>query len=288
MKSASCVYWKIRYKFMTWSYAFSARWFAHSGITKEKRNPELIVSLTSFPARIPTLHLCIETLLQQTIKPDRIILWLSKSEILPEELPASLTRLEKRGLEIKWCKNTRSYRKLIPTLHDYPDALIVTADDDIFYPKTWLEQLYTAYQKEPEYIHCHRAHLIKYSPDGNSLPYLQWGYLSMGIQGPSLDIIPTGVGGVLYASNHLNSEIMNEQAFLELCPKADDIWFKAMSLLNNVQCKKVSPYCFPLREINIKNNKTLSDDNYQRGENDSQIDAVAARYGVFKSSKIVD
>ena len=48
------------------------------GVTTEKRDTRLIVSLTSFPARIKTVHQTINTLLRQTVKPDHIILWLSE------------------------------------------------------------------------------------------------------------------------------------------------------------------------------------------------------------------
>ena len=55
------------------------------GITVERRTPQYIVSLTSFPARINTAHLAINTLLQQTFKPDRIILWLASEQFAKKE-----------------------------------------------------------------------------------------------------------------------------------------------------------------------------------------------------------
>ena len=47
-----------------------------SGILAGKREARLIVSLTSYPARINTLHESIHTLLSQTLKPDYVTLWL--------------------------------------------------------------------------------------------------------------------------------------------------------------------------------------------------------------------
>lgn len=52
---------------------------------------KIVVSLTSFPARIKKVHIVIESLLNQTIKPDKIILWLSKEQfehyyVLPSKL----------------------------------------------------------------------------------------------------------------------------------------------------------------------------------------------------------
>ena len=117
-------------------------------VTNEKRVPQIIVSLTSYPDRIYDIHYCLYSLLNQNFKPDKLILWLSKEEFpkLDENLPSRILKLKKHGLEIKWTeKNFRSYNKLIHSLKEYPNEIIVTADDDIFYPGDWLESLYENY-----------------------------------------------------------------------------------------------------------------------------------------------
>ena len=132
-------------------------------MTTEKRNPQLIVSLTTFPARINTVHKTINTLLQQTVKPDKLILWLAKEQFANKEddLPQNLLKLKDFGLEIKWCEDLRSYKKLVPTLREFPNDIIVTADDDLYYQKDWLESLYNAYLKAPQNIYTRRACAIK-------------------------------------------------------------------------------------------------------------------------------
>lgn len=285
------VYRNLRYHLLQAHHGISARFSRRSGVTENKREPELIVSLTTIPERIDHIHLCLDSLLRQSLKPDRLILWLSESDdpdrprIKANSLPADLVRCVARGLEIRWYKDIRSYRKIIPALHTHPDALIVTADDDLFYPKHWLRQLYEPYQREPQYIHCHRAHRILRDSSGVVLPYRQWEWLAGNDIGPSFDLLPTGVGGVLYAPEHLHPEVLNEAAFLELCPKADDVWLKAMSLLASVSCKKVARRTFKLIEIRIPNNRTLCSENYDQDGNDPQIMAVANKYGVFYGNR---
>lgn len=110
-------------------------------------------------------------------------------------------------------------------------SVIVTADDDMFYPKDWLKILYDSYQAEPQYIHCHRAHLMVKAPDGKLKKYRDWKLRSPGIQGPSPLLFPTGIGGVLYPPGFLHKEVFNEAVFMRICPTGDDIWLKAMSLL---------------------------------------------------------
>ena len=121
--------------------------FKDSGIKEQPRNPKLIVSLTSFPERMYDLHFCLYSLLTQTLKPDEVILWLAAEEFPNKEadLPQKVLQLKDNGLTIKWCENIGSYKKLIPTIREYPNDIIVSADDDIFYPAEWLERLYNSY-----------------------------------------------------------------------------------------------------------------------------------------------
>lgn len=281
------LYHAIRYRWLEYTHRASVAWSSALGVTTVKREPELIVSLTTIPERLGTVAWCLDSLLRQSLKPDQLILWLSESSepgrpvINQTSLPTNLLRLVPRGLEIRWCKDIRSYRKIIPTMRAHPAALIVTADDDIFYPRCWLKTLYEAYQKEPEYVHCHRAHLMKYDAAGVAMPYQQWDMLATGYQGPSFDLFPTSGGGALYAPGHLHHEMLNDDAFMRLCPNADDVWLKAMSILANVPCKKVAPITFPLIEVRIPNNRTLCSENVTLNGNDVQIKAVADRYGVF-------
>lgn len=61
------------------------------GVTSVKRKQKIVVSLTSYPARIDTVWLTIETLLRQSMKPDELILWLAdeqfpSKDLLPKKL----------------------------------------------------------------------------------------------------------------------------------------------------------------------------------------------------------
>ena len=119
---------------------------------------QLVVSLTSYPERLAVVHLTVESILRQELKPTAIVLWLSEDEIAPSDVPANLRRQQERGLDIRFVPgNYRSYKKLIYAAQHYPDAVIVTADDDVCYPKHWLRDLWAASQESPEKIG--RAHV---------------------------------------------------------------------------------------------------------------------------------
>lgn len=156
-------------------------------------------------------------------------------------MPESLLVFKNHGLEISWCEgNIKSYKKLIPTLQAYPDAVIVTADDDVIYPKDWLRKLVNAYKSNPDYIHCHRAHKIDFDKEGKLLPYNDWlSCVSYKEVIPSFLNFFTGMGGVLYPPHCFYADILDTHKFLSLAPHQDDIWFWAMAVCNGVKVNVV-------------------------------------------------
>ena len=117
------------------------------GINQEKvRKEKVIVSLTSYGRRVgEILPFTVISLLRQTYKPDLVLLWLDDEHWNDGNLPFILKRLKKKGLTIRYCKDIKSYKKLIPTLEVYPDDLIITCDDDFFYRRNMVERLVAEY-----------------------------------------------------------------------------------------------------------------------------------------------
>ena len=74
---------------------------------------------------------------------------------------------------------------------------------------------------------------------GELRPYTDWNMLSRGLEGPSSELFPVGIAGVLYPPGSLHPGVLDEAQFQDLCPTNDDIWLKAMSLRNGVLCRKV-------------------------------------------------
>ena len=124
--------------------------------TTDESYPEgqLIISLTSYGNKLQLLYLTIESLLHQTIKPNKIILWLDQTAYNTyESIPIALHRQEARGLEIRLCEDIKSYTKLVPALINFPNAVIISVDDDIIYPIDFVERLYRAYKKDSSKIY---------------------------------------------------------------------------------------------------------------------------------------
>ena len=127
-------------------------------VTITDRTPQLIVSLTSYGRRVADIvPYTLVSLLKQTVMPDRIILWLDKESWNDENIPKKLQQLIKYGIEIRFCKDIRSYTKLVPTLTLYPEDVIVTVDDDVIYKRDVVENLYSSYLKDSSKIYCNHA-----------------------------------------------------------------------------------------------------------------------------------
>lgn len=82
-----------------------------------------------------------------------------------------MLKLRSFGLTIDWCENLRPYKKLIPALEKYPDNIIVTADDDIFYRPDWLKFLYDEHTKNPDCVVAHRCQRIRLDAQGKLYSY---------------------------------------------------------------------------------------------------------------------
>lgn len=210
------------------------------GINKPVRNPKLIVTLTSYPPRIQTVHITINTLLNQTVKPDMVVLWLAHSQFpqIEKGLPGELLKLKKYGLTIKWCENMKSYTKLIPAIQQFPNDILVTADDDVYYNPYWLEKLFNSYMNDKDSIHCHRVHRIKLDESLKPVSYLEWERCSNQKNKSFLNFL-TGLGGVLYPPHSLHPFVVKQELFQKMAPSADDIWFWSMAVLNRTKIKFV-------------------------------------------------
>ena len=112
----------------------------------------IFVTLTSWKDRIQYIGENIEKILNNTIKPKKVILNLSIEEFPKKtsELPNDLLNLVSKydNFEIFWVqKNNNVFKKLIPTLYRYKKNLIISLDDDVSCPKNMIEKMLKCYMK---------------------------------------------------------------------------------------------------------------------------------------------
>ncbi|QUM83591.1 hypothetical protein [Moritella sp. 28] len=242
-------------------------------------NEQIIISLTSFGERVYQLHWCLESLFRQSYAPTRIILWLAEDEFNDDSLPSNLKMFIELGLEVRYCEDLRSHKKYFGTFKLWPNAVVVTVDDDVFYPENMLEGLLENYNLYPNCISCYRAHSIKL--DKNVVaPYLNWKFASPGITGPSHTLMAVGVGGVLYPPGSLHDEVLYSEVFKTLCFYADDLWLKVMGYRAGTPVVKVRPYSKTLFSVQQTQGETLSEQNVLCGRNDIQLKSILSYYNM--------
>ena len=240
-------------------------------------NIKVIVSLTSYMPRFGTLQLTIKTLLLQNPRADRVILWLSDSD--RKLIPRNVIKLQKYGLTIERCEDIGSYKKIIPALISYPDATVVTADDDAYYWPSWLEELIEAGRNGGKEIVCHRAHKLDFDIRGGVLPYSDWEFETLD-RNPSPSIFPTGVGGVLYKPGILHSDVLDQNLFRQICPSADDLWLFWMGLRNGVTYRKIGNTRRLLTWRGSQKVGLYLNNVHGVKSNDKQVDALVSHFGV--------
>ncbi len=242
-------------------------------VNDDGRQQKLVVSLTSFPARIAKVHLVIECLLRQTIKPSVIIIWLSKQQFKSlNELPKALLDLQDRGLTIKIVnEDIRSHKKYYYVMKTYPNDIIITVDDDIFYRSDMIQTLLECAKDNPSSIIANYAHRIRYE-NHTPLPYNLWENNVNLKEASGYDIFFGSGGGTLFRPRLLSPLVLKKEVFLKICSHADDIWLNAMCRINGTEVVKTS-YNSILLPVLSKSTR-LTSTNVGEGLNDRQMLAV--------------
>lgn len=235
-KSRWKLYFKIGKLLTNLWYPITQRFNNRIGIDKDGT---VIVSLTSFPQRINTVWVTIASLMNQSVKPKKIVLWLANEQFPNRKVPRTLQRLENRGLEIRYCDDLRPHKKYYYTMKEYPGETVITADDDVFYPEDHIEKLIEGSRKYPGSVVCRWSHEIRMDQCGAFLPYNDWPN-ECDIE-PNFMLLPVGCNGVLYPPYSMSDEVFNKENLKKLALSTDDLWLKCMELLNGtkaVNCER--------------------------------------------------
>lgn len=133
----------------------------------------VIVSMTSWSKRLQNVGPVVMSILNGELQPDKIICNLSTDEFPGKEndLPNDLLLLQKYTIfEINWVKeNTKAFKKIIPTIQNYfdkPEAMIISIDDDVIYPKDFIKKFVNTSKQYPEAYITYRDILIDLGVNG--------------------------------------------------------------------------------------------------------------------------
>lgn len=258
---------------------------AGSGPFLRDPSSPVVVSLTSFPARIHLVWRTIESIFQQDTKPARVVLVLSVEEFPDKQVPSSIAAQCSRGLEILWTpENTRAYKKLLPAKQAFPEATIVTVDDDVIYEPWMLTRLIEASRLAPNTVVGHRGRVITGTPQRLE-PYETWPMADE--SSPRGRVLLTGVGGVLYPPKAIATPLLQDFSTAKaLCPLNDDLWFWACSRLANTFPLCLGNECWSSFD-DAQATESLYQVNGPGGMNDVQFKAVCDHFGLWAALNAV-
>jgi hypothetical protein len=221
------------------------------------------VTLTAISGRLASLPAVLDSLRQQTFRPERVHLHLSREPHLLDQGVAEdeplLQEITADGwVQLHWVPNLGPYRKIVPFLQasgygpgDGQDAqpgeesdLFITVDDDTLYPPRFIEYLVRNYARH-RCVVAHRGRRIRLAEDrvageGRSSPFRAYAQWHDGVREPRLANLPTGQSGVLYRRSWFPQDLELEAA-LALAPSHDDLWLRWLTARQGVEAVILQP-----------------------------------------------
>lgn len=250
-------------------------------VTQKNVAQDVVVSLTSYPARLPQLHLVIRSLLHQKLAPREIVLYLG-NDTRDEDIPSSLRELEKYNFTIKTgYEDLKPHKKYFFAMAEYPDDVVITIDDDVIYDKDFVQDLYNCYKKYPGCVASRRVHRMIQDTLGNIKSYNDWQWECTQILEPSHQLFSTGCGGALYPPKVLPPETFDAAAIKAHCLNTDDIWLKFMELKADVKVVFTnSKVIHPLTVRNTQASALMHTNTAGENRNDINIRAMEDFTGI--------
>ncbi len=229
------------------------------------------VSLTSYGARVDAVAYTVESIAWGRVRPRRIVLWLDEVDRIADPPPA-LRRLMARGLEVLPTDNLGPHKKYYPlVVSTTTDEPFVTADDDVLYPRYWLDRLVRAGREQPGMVNCYRASDVLLGPDGLA-PYDDWPRCTH--TRPGRTVFATGVAGIWYPAAMTAALRAAGDGFRHTAPMADDIWLHHVALRAGVRIRQIHRRPRHFWAIPGSQAVSLMADNVQGGRNDRYLAAL--------------
>ncbi len=229
---------------------------------------DTVVSLTTHGKRLTSAVVAISSLLVGTRRVP-VHLWLDPADY-DGPWPTGLRTLVDRGLIVHRSDGLYGpHTKYYGTFQMYAGTgtRVVTIDDDMIYPRWFLEKLLNSADADPGCVVAYRAHEI--AVDGDSIaPYRQW--KAVYDTTPSALHFATGVSGVAYPAAMVDYVAALGTTFTEHAPFADDVWLNACALRSGHLVRQVFPHPREFSMVPGSQTVALVRGNL-RGGNDEQI-----------------
>ena len=298
-KHIPVIYYPVHYMLSRLKYAKSfIRWkiykftvkFNRNGLnTTEKRSRKIIASLTSYPARINIVPYVIASLLKQTMKPDKLILWLAESQFPDKKLPPIFDEVKACGVEVRFCpEDIGPHKKYYYAMKEFPEDIIITFDDDMIYKNYVIETLYRSYLEHPESVSAMSVDRMKFLPDGSLANYLDFDFEYKAPKGvESYHWVASSGSGTLFPPSSKHTELFNTDNMMKLCPTYDEMWLKFTEVMSGIKVVHAWDYTFRKSCWIVVGTQSFSLHIYHfsTGQNAKQMRAVIDAYSDWRDTK---
>ena len=225
------------------------------------------VNITTTLDRADLCAQAVFSIINQTLTPDKICIWLSKEPYLRDKgftsPPTWVNELNKIKdiIEVHWTENTGPYRKLLPALRSATDSdLVITADDDIVYGRNWLHALILEHKKNPAKIIAARVRKTQTNILGKRKSYIHWPIIKTRAE-VSAGFVVTHGGGAIFQRRLISERLINDDSYLSICPTTDDLWYSMLIKESNssvlVCPEALSELFFIEHDTGLENENTL-------------------------------
>jgi hypothetical protein len=245
--------------------------FYQQYLRENKVQKGTVVSLTTTPKRISQLQPTLNSILSQSVLPEKILINLPEryQDQTPYEIPNFLK--DKKLLEINIVPvDFGPATKFLPTIQKYKDldTTIIVIDDDQVYASKMIENYLIKKKQYPNHALCLAGWELPSQMDHAQKHFLHTGKFKFGFkktikEDQSVDIIQ-GASSYMIQPDFFDDEIFNYM----IAPKAaffvDDIWISGHLAMRDIPRKLVT---IPSTYIRLYNAHTAISESLHKNEN---------------------
>ena len=209
---------------------------------------DVVVSMTSYPARIQHAWIALESLFRQVDNKFELVLVLCRSQFPGEKLPLMICLQIKKGLRVLWVdEDNRSFDHLWPAYKAFPQKAVISVDDDKHFSPSLVGTLRSYSKEHPGSVIGARGWQMK-SVGGDVEFGAGWVRADPTTSSDEL-FMPPG-NGSLYPPGSLPQQTGDVALMKEICPVADDVWYWVMAKLHGSHsiCVGMPPHRPVLRQ----------------------------------------
>ena len=208
-----------------------------------KKEPKIIVCFTTLPDRLSYIEKTVESIVEQSLKPNKIVLYICKDDF--NEVPPLLKAMENEYeiFEVKLINdNYRSATKLIPALDDFPDDILINIDDDLIYKSDLIKNLVDCYHKfGDKRIYSVAGHKLYF--DAKKILHKNYEHITYEYDGYDCSFLSGH--GTLYPPHIFDgTKIKNFDLMKKMCVTHDELWFWANAVINNIKTHVIGRYAY--------------------------------------------